>query len=625
MIKEKIADAAISLQEFKLCPPLNHASWKTVPDELRNVLIEEGRKELENPWSLIRASDYLDFSRTENRKRFEDLYFSRRRKINDLVLYYIMLRTGSSDDPVVCNKVLDEIINGVMLLCEESAWQIPAHNNYIRNSPLLPFPDNSKPVIDLFASETGALLACIYFLLKKEIDSVSKEIGLRIERELKFRIIDPYLHEHFWWMGSGDGINDEPMCNWTTWCLQNVLIVFFSLKFTEEEKKSVMQKAAFSLDCFLKDYGEDGACCEGVQYYKHAGLCLYNIFEILNTVTDGSLKSIYGEKKIKNIAEFPFYMQVKNTIFFNFADCSPLALKAGIREYQFGKKVKSSYLCSLALQHMKAAPVEVKILKGEINLFYRLQNIVNIGKMLCAKDIHVNAVQKQKYYESCGIFVKSGPVFQSAVKTGNNGDDHNHNDTGSFIIYKEGKPVFIDIGVETYTAKTFSPHRYDIWTMQSAWHNLPAFSLEMQKDGKEYKACDVKYKFGKNPYISMDIAKAYKKSAGVKSYVRRIDYSGEEKITIHDFFVSESSLPSEVQYPVLSLITEASPVIKEDNGILNMELNGARISIQCLPRERNLYFVESIPIKDARLQEAWPDSIYRILLPFKKEIIIEVE
>lgn len=625
MIKEKVINAKLNFQKFKICPPLDHTSWKTIPSELRDELIEEGRKEIEKPWTFIRATDYLDFSRTENRERFEYLNFTRRRKINDLVLYYIMLRTGSSNDQAVCNKVLDEIINGIILLCEESAWQIPAHNNYTRSSPLLPYPDSSKPIIDLFTSETGALLACIYSLLKTDIDSISKEIGLRIERELVFRIVNPFLHEHFWWMGRGGGITDDPIGSWTTWCIQNVLIVFFSLNLSKEEKQAALNKAASSLDCFIESYGEDGACCEGVQYYRHAGLCLYNIFETINSVTDGSLKSVYSEKKIKNIAEFSFYMQVNETSFFNFSDCSTKALKAGVREYQFGKKVKSSYLCSLALQHMKSASVKRKILKDEMNLSYRLQNITAIGSMLTAQEIIVNKVKREKYYESCGIFIKSGPVFQSAVKTGNNGDEHNHNDTGSFIIYKNGKPVFIDIGFETYTAKSFSSSRYDIWTMQSAWHNLPTFCLEMQKDGKEYKAADVEYKFGKNPYISMDIAKAYKKSAGVKSYIRRVEYSGDEKVRIHDTFIPESTNPSEIQYPVLSLITEASPVIKEDNGILYMELNGARIRIQCHPRERNLYFVESIPIKDSRLQEAWSDSIYRILLPFKKEVIIEVE
>ncbi|MFR2781088.1 MAG: heparinase II/III family protein [Clostridium sp.] len=80
------------------------------------------------------------------------------------------------------------------------------------------------------------------------------------------------------------------------------------------------------------------------------------------------------------------------------------------------------------------------------------------------------------FYPSTGLFIARDSRFCLAVKAGDNDDSHNHNDTGSFTIYKDGKPLFADIGVETYQAKTFSPQRYEIWTMQSAYHNLPPLS-----------------------------------------------------------------------------------------------------------------------------------------------------
>ena len=42
-----------------------------------------------------------------------------------------------------------------------------------------------------------------------------------------------------------------------------------------------------------------------------------------------------------------------------------------------------------------------------------------------------------------------------AVLAANNGRSHSHNDTGNFVIYQDGQPVAIDVGVEAYTAKTF--------------------------------------------------------------------------------------------------------------------------------------------------------------------------
>ena len=43
--------------------------------------------------------------------------------------------------------------------------------------------------------------------------------------------------------------------------------------------------------------------------------------------------------------------------------------------------------------------------------------------------------------------------FYVAAKGGHNAESHNHNDVGSFIVYADGYPALIDVGVEAYTAK----------------------------------------------------------------------------------------------------------------------------------------------------------------------------
>ena len=74
---------------------------------------------------------------------------------------------------------------------------------------------------------------------------------------------------------------------------------------------------------------------------------------------------------------------------------------------------------------------------------------------------------------------------------GHNAQSHNHNDVGNFVVYADGKPVLVDVGVEVYTAKTFSARRYEIWTMQSAYHNLPTINGVQQKEGPAFRARDV--------------------------------------------------------------------------------------------------------------------------------------
>jgi Heparinase II/III-like protein len=75
-----------------------------------------------------------------------------------------------------------------------------------------------------------------------------------------------------------------------------------------------------------------------------------------------------------------------------------------------------------------------------------------------------------------------------AAKGGHNGEHHNHNDVGGVVVALDGVPVVVDAGRPTYTAQTFGPDRYDIWTMQSQWHSVPAVRGTGQAPGREFAA-----------------------------------------------------------------------------------------------------------------------------------------
>ena len=51
------------------------------------------------------------------------------------------------------------------------------------------------------------------------------------------------------------------------------------------------------------------------------------------------------------------------------------------------------------------------------------------------------------------------------------------------VVALNGVPVIVDAGRPTYTAQTFGPDRYDIWTMQSSWHNVPEIRATAQAAG----------------------------------------------------------------------------------------------------------------------------------------------
>lgn len=582
-------------QEFLPFPKASQRNaYEMLSADLRNNIIKEGESFLDYKYPLIMATDFMAFTRTGNRADFETLYYSKRHALCALAAAECVERSG---------RFFDDIINGIFAICEESAWQLPPHNTYVRDTPQLLLPDTGRPILDLFACETAALLSCISYLLAEDLNKISPLINSRIHRELELRIITPYLKEHFWWMGRGE----EPMCNWTAWCTQNILLTVFLGNFDENIKRQTFLKASESLDYFLKDYGTDGCCDEGAQYYRHAGLCLCNAMEILNTVSDGAFTHLFETEKIKNIATYIMNVHVAGKYYFNFSDCSPIAGRAGVQEYLFGKFTKQPELMQFAADDLRVS--EDSFYSDEVNrlsLYHRLQNIFYRDEVLSFDEKPVIR-HRDIFYESVGLFLTRSNSLNLAVKAGDNADNHNHNDTGSFTLFKNGSPVFVDIGVESYTKKTFSPRRYEIWTMQSGYHNLPTLSGLDQKDGEDYCASDVSVFSNENTAsISMELIQAYpiprsgQPGFSAPSYRRDVIlHKKENRLVITD--------TTNLSNVILNFITYEKPVIEDSllkiGNVAFASFTGAVLDV-----------VEVLPITDERLKKAWDHDLYRVRL-----------
>jgi hypothetical protein len=576
------------LPAFVPSPPVADRSfWAALPEGFRDRLIADGKSALASDWPQLMAGDYRAFTRTGDRVSYETAYFARRRRLNALALAEAVEAEGN---------FIDALIDGIVLVCEESGWQLPAHNSQVRDGAHDPLPDPDRPVIDLFAAETGAQLAVIASLLGDALNAACPGIVRRIDREIETRITRPYLDRHFWWMGHGD----ERMNNWTPWCTQNVLISTFTRPTNQPTRRAVITKAARSLDAFLKDYGEDGACDEGALYYRRAALCLFGALKVMDAVAPGVFSALWHLPKLRNMAEYLLHVHVDGAWYINFADASAVLEPSGAREFLFGKKVGSEALCALAADDARANPRPD--LPDEINLFERLL------ALLTAREMSAYAWPLQKapdiYYPSCGLFVARDERFVVAVKAGDNDDNHNHNDVGSVTLYVDGLPLLIDVGVETYTAKTFSPRRYEIWSMQSGFHNLPRFEGIDQEAGAGFAARDVRVDLGDTrAEIAMDIAGAYPADAGVSRYRRVVTLKKGRGVEIVDRH--EGARRAE-----LSLMFSVRPVLSD--GLI---LVGGRATIALVGA--GTMRLEEIPVADPRLRQAWPERLFRVLVPLE--------
>ena len=596
---------------FTRYPDISHRErWEGLSYHLKKQSIEAGEEALKAPWTQLLISDFTEFSKTGNRLAFEDKYFPRRRKLANLIMAECVENKG---------RFMDEILDGLYLILEETTWCLPAHNTYIRDTVQEYLPNASRPVIDLFDAETGAFVAMAEYLLRPELDKISPYISQYVDERLNERIFKPYFREHFWWMGNGK----EPMCNWTPWITQNILIAALTRRedyFTEVERRYYLEKAAVSLDFFLDEYGDDGCCNEGAQYYSHAGLCLFGALHVMSSVLDTSFSEIFKKDLIRNIGNYIVKMHACGDYYINFADCSPICGRRTAREFLFGKATGDEALKTFAAADFAKGSATERLITEEINLFYHVLQVLNYDEMLSFEGKEISP--EDSFFDSTGLLIARDEHYVLAAKAGNNADSHNHNDVGSFTIYKDGRPMIIDLGVETYTGKTFSDKRYEIWTMQSQFHNLPTFldgeyqgefgkepekdlyetGIVMQREGGAFGAKDVFCSL-EDKSLKMDIGPAYGDTR-VKSYKRDIALLQGGGIRVRDSF--EGKLRS-----ILSLMTYEKPEVMGSGASRVIKLGDLGEIRAEGPQDVK---VESYPITDERLKICWKHEVYRILI-----------
>jgi hypothetical protein len=562
-------------------PAADRKTWESLPGDFRREIIQSGEECLDYAYPVLPATKYMEYCRIGNRSMYEALYFERRRTLNTLVLAECAEGKG---------RFLDDIVNGIITISEESGWQLPAHNQYAWSSHYS-LPDICEPVLDLFAAETGAQLAMVEYLLKKELDEGYPFVTKRINKEITDRILTPYLRNRFWWMGGW-----RPVNNWTPWITQNVLIALLSREnISENDVHETILQACRSLDYFIDEYGEDGCCDEGAGYYRAAGLCLFNAIEVLDAATDDAFIVLYQLSKIKNIASYIMNVHVHDKYYINFSDCSPTAGRAGVRDFLFAKRTGNQDMMRYAAMDHKLDSTRLQPMA--YNLLYRLQGVFH-EEEIAAFDTSKPPVKPDVWYESTGLLIARDDRFCLAVKAGDNDDSHNHNDTGSITLYRDNRPFLIDVGVETYSRKTFSPQRYEIWTMQSCYHNVLSFGDIVQLPGENYKS-EVKdiILTDSNVSIAVELSGAYPEGT-VQSYSRKVDFVKGRQITVSDTFSPK------IDGTYLTLMTLKKPEWKDS--VLSVE-GGGQITFSTPGRVE----IEEITLTDAKLIKEWGERIYR--------------
>jgi len=595
------------------------SAWAAVPQDLSAPIVQQAEADQKAGWQAVLATSFLEFARNGNRSRYEAQSFGRHSQLERLVLAECLEGKG---------RFVDDIVNGVWLICEETFWGAPAHLYMQKGGPGL--YDITDPIVELFSAETAQLLAWTKYLVGAQLDHVSPLVSQRIVMETERRILKPARERNdYWWMGFGKNTRTARLNNWTPWINSNLLVA--NLLLEEDPKLRVQEtmRITKSLDAYLNQYWPDAGEEEGAGYFSASPMCYFEAVSMLDAAT-GKSTSILANPFIDAMARYIINAHISGDAYIDYGDAHVHAGPEGSLLYRYGKAVHDEQLASYGAFY--AAKENLRAGRGGNagrqrgvylpSMSRALPMLLESTELRAAKGEDV--MVRDAWYPYMGLATarvkaNSADGMYFAVQAANNGRSHSHNDTGSYIIYQDGEPVAIDVGVEAYTAKTFSTERYSIWTMQSAWHNLPTIGGVMQHNGVEFQATDRKYSTNDDRAIySFNIAEAYPKEAGVKSWIRTVTLDRKtDKITVEENFVLERAVPVS-----LSVITPRLVTVNPAGSILLKLASGegkpASLKFNAVQIDAK---VETFPLEDMGLRMSWGPQIYRILLNSKQSVV----
>ena len=569
----------------------DRAAWEGLPPDARTALIDSGARQLNSEWPPLPATLLLGYVRTGNRSNYERVRGVRRDRLRELVIAECLEGQG---------RFVDDIVNGAWTTCEETFWGVPAHLSMQKAGSGL--PDAAEPIVDLFAAETASLLAWTDYLVGPQLDKVSRLIRERIRLEVDRRILTPSLErDDFSWMGfAGRQVN-----NWNPWISSNWLTSALLLERDGKRRCAAVHKILRVLDNFLGSYHEDGGCDEGPGYWDRAGGSLFDCLELLHSASRGAL-DFYQVPLVQEIGRYIYRVHIKDNYFINFADASARVNLWGDLVFRYGQRVGDRRMEALGA-FSAARQREGFGRAGSIGRqLPALFNLAVFRKAPASEPLLRDAWMPGIQVMAARLKEGSAEGLYLAAQGGHNAESHNHNDVGNFVVYAGGKPLFIDVGVETYTAKTFSSQRYEIWTMQSAYHNLPTIDGVMQRAGREYAASEVAYRSDdRAAEFSLNIARAYPPEAGLDFWKRTLRLDRVKKqVEVLDSY----ALKKPAAKITLSLMTPLK-VVQSGSGELDLGIARLLYDGRALAAT-----TEEIRVEDGRLRSVWGDRLYRIQL-----------
>lgn len=424
-------------------------------------------------------------------------------------------------------RYIPAIEKALIALCEQKPWSIPAHDRSLQNYY------GTDYYVDLVVATAGNGIAQCVSLLA---DRLSPEVKARVQcafREKVFRPVRRCLEtgKPFWWFTVTN--------NWNSVCLAGVTGAALAL-LPDREERAYFVAAAEKYHVYgMKGYVDDGYCSEGVGYYNYGFRAYILLREEVCRATQGKV-DFFRTPKFVRIAQYGKKIQMLNGICPAYSDC-----RIGLSVDNFINNYCDNVLGTAPYSEKYVFPVSGRNLS-----LYSIEFFPNQAWKLEQNDEIRQAIQEEynplhTFYEKAGILVarpseKSNCNLAISAKGGNNAENHNHNDIGSYAV-SLGKETMIGDqgGPFSYPGDYFSvdaPDKYPI--KGSLGHPVPLVDGLQQMTGTKAQATVLKKELTDTKDVfSIDLTSAYD-TPKLEKLLRTFTYhrTGIGSFTVEDKF-----------------------------------------------------------------------------------------
>lgn len=441
---EELEDHLAAAMDAPVWPGMHHQRDRAAIRErakavgLWDRLAEWARPE---PIEVLPRSLYRQYRREGIREPYMERYDARTKRAT-AAAYAVWL-----DHPIAD---LDYVQDLLWEICERTTWVMPAH-------------EGAPSGLELGSTRVGLALAEIAYLLQDDLEA---EVHERVAAELNRRMLDPT----FDWRRPSPWATRS--MNWNHVCNSNLIQIALYCIDEPLTLANFIHPLIQRMNYALNGFASDGGCLEGPSYWVY-GFGHYVQAALAVHQRTGGRINLMDDPRIEPICRYPLAVHFDAQHRLTVGDAMDGYLEADIA-------LQVNHLCPVPELYALTPPRDDCLLDVQTWRGLALYDGKPVSRERPAHDVFLPDTALVR------VVAADDPQTQLAVTARNNGMPHNHNDVGSFLLFKHGRVVLTDPGAPRYTRRAFSPQRYELIHTRSLGHSVPIIEGQEQPKGAEY-------------------------------------------------------------------------------------------------------------------------------------------